>query len=216
MTDLENTILFISGSTCGLLWTLSYLLIIRRAALDKAHAMPLAPLCVNLCYEFIFAFVHPSAPPMHVINMIWFGVDLVILWQYLRYARAELPGALPGSWFLPLVGLSITAAFIGVLTFTRDTADWEGNYTGWGDQMLISITMVMLLLRRGCVRGQSIYIVLTRMFGSISLIPLQYIQAPQSRFLAFVYVAFVVCDLIYITLYIKVARAEGIHPWKRL
>ncbi|MEZ5386286.1 MAG: hypothetical protein R3F13_12300 [Prosthecobacter sp.] len=216
MTDLENTIVMLSGSTCGLLWTLSYILIIRRAALDKAHAMPLAPLCVNVSYEFIFAFIHPSAPPLNVINMIWFGVDLIIFWQYLRYARAELPQLLPPSWFLPLTGLCLAAAFIGVLTFTRDVADWEGNYTGWGDQMLISITMVMLLLRRSSVRGQSIYIVLSRMLGSISLIPLQYIQDPRSRFLAFVYVAFVVCDSIYIALYIRQCRLEGINPWKRL
>jgi len=216
MSDLENTIILVSGSACGLLWTLSYLLLIRRAALDKVHAMPMAPLCVNVSYEFIFAFIHPSAPPLNYINMIWFSVDLVIVWQYLRYARAEFPKSIPQGWFVPLFYLSLAAAFIAVLTLTRDLQDWEGNYTGWGDQMLISITMVMMLANRGSVRGQSLYIVFLRMFGSISLIPLQYIQAPGSRFLAFVYVAFVVCDLIYITLYIRQARAEGINPWKRL
>lgn len=216
MTALEKSVFDVSCTVCGLLWMLSYLLIIRRASLDKAHGMPLAPLCANVSYEFIFAFVHPTSPPFHYVNMAWFGVDLVIAWQFLRYARAEIPRTLPASWFLPLVGLALTATSIGVLTFTRDVADWEGNYTGWGGQILNSITMVMLLLRRGSVRGQSIYIVLTRMLGSIVLIPGQYLQAPHSRFLAFIYVAFIVCDSIYIALYLRQARAEGINPWRRL
>lgn len=216
MSPLENNIFLASCGASGLLWCLCYILLVRRAALDKTHAMPLAPLCVNMSWEFIFGFVHPDEPPMNYINMIWLAVDAVIVWQYLRYARMEWPRNLPQGWFVPFFVLSLATAFAGVLTLTRDLQDWHGNYTGWGDQLLISITMILMLVRRGSVRGQSLYIVLSRCLGSMVLIPGQYVQAPESRFLAFVYVAFVAFDLIYIFLYIRQARIEGINPWTRL
>lgn len=216
MSALENNIYITSCAASGLLWSLCYVLLIRRAALDKAHAMPLAALCANLSWEFIFGFVHPDEPPMNYINIVWCCVDVIIVWQYLRYARAEFPKTIPQRWFVPFFCLSLAAAFFGILTLTRDLNDWHGSYTGWGGQLLISITMISLLVKRGSVRGQSLYIALSRFFGSVVLIPGQYIQAPESRFLIFIYVAFIVFDLIYITLYIRQAKLEGINPWKRL
>lgn len=123
MSTLENTIFMTSCAACGLLWTISYILLIRRAALDKAYAMPLAPLCVNLGWEFIFGFVHPDSPPMNIVNIVWFGLDVIIVSQYLRYARAEFPKTLPQSWFTPFVMLSLITAFVGALTLTRDLND---------------------------------------------------------------------------------------------
>jgi hypothetical protein len=216
MTSTEELIYNVSCQCSGLLWSLCYILLIRRSALDRAHAMPLAPLCVNLSWEFIFGFLYPDAPPMNWINMIWCCVDVIIVWQYLRYARQEWPKNLPQACFAPFFVLCLVIAFFGVLTLTLDWKDWHGTYTGWGDELLICITMVSLLVRRGSVRGQSLYIALTRFFGSLVLIPGQYIQEPGSRFLIFIYAAFIVFDLIYICLYCRQARLEGINPWKRL
>jgi hypothetical protein len=44
----------------GLLWTVTYLLIIRRGFLDHTYGMPLAALCANLSWEFVFSFVFPK------------------------------------------------------------------------------------------------------------------------------------------------------------
>ncbi len=216
MTALENNISMTSGCVSGLFWAACYLLLIRRAALDRAHAMPLAPLCLNISWEFIFGFVHPQPAPMNYVNMVWGGIDVIILWQYFRYGRAEFPKALPKSWFLPVLGLSLITAFLGVLTLTRELKDWDGNYSGWGAQILISITMISLLAKRGSVEGQSLYIALTRFIGSLAVIPMQYLQTPKSSFLALICVAFTVCDLGYIWLYLRQARMEGINPWTRI
>lgn len=71
------------------------------------------------------------------------------------------------------------------------------------------------MIRRRSVKGQSLYIALSRVIGTLAVIPAQYLLTPKSKFLAFVYVAFLVFDLIYVTLLARQCRQEGINPWKR-
>ena len=82
--------------------------------------------------------------------------------------------------------------------------------------MLISLTFVALLGRRGSVRGQSMYIALSRCLGTLVLIPAQYVLTPNSQFLAYVYVSYLLIDITYMLLLARQCRLEGIHPWKRL
>jgi hypothetical protein len=215
MTPTQQFIFNLSASSSAILWAVCYVLIIRRGFKDRTYGMPLAPLCVNMSYEFIFGILHPDAPPMNYANIVWFLIDLIIVYQYLRFAPKEFPAQLPRQWFYPASVLALITAFAGVLSITYEFQDWHGNYTGWGDQLLISITFSCLLLRRQSVRGQSLYIVLSRMLGSIVLIPGQYVQTPHSIFLVYVYVAFVVFDSIYIMLYLRQCRLENINPWTR-
>lgn len=213
----QQTVIFqISGITTLLLWGGAYLLIIRRAFKDQSYGMPFGPMCVNVAYEFTFGFVFPDVPPMKYANIAWFFIDLVIVYQYLRFGWDEFPALFPKSWFVPSVVLGIATAFAGVVAMTVEFRDVNGNYSGWGDQLLISISYVALLARRQSLRGQSVYILLTRMFGSIALIPGQYLQAPDSVLLVFLYVAFIVLDLIYLTLLLRQCRCEGMNPWRRL
>lgn len=216
MTSPQQLIYTVSTSACGLLWTTSYLLILRRARLDQAHGMPLAPLCVNISYEFIFGILHPDKPPLNIVNIIWFIIDLMIGAQYLRYGRKEFSSAFPPRSFVPFTLACLALAAAGVLTLTYELQDWQGNYTGWGDQMLISLTFVALLGRRGSVRGQSMYIALSRCLGTLVLIPAQYVLTPNSQFLAYVYVSYLLIDITYMLLLARQCRLDGIHPWKRL
>jgi hypothetical protein len=74
---------------CGVLWTLAYLLIIRQGFLERTYGMPLAALCVNLSWEFVFAFVYPHDLPQRAVNVVWLVFDLVILTQLLLYGPRE-------------------------------------------------------------------------------------------------------------------------------
>jgi hypothetical protein len=74
---------------CGVLWTLAYLLIIRQGFLDRTYGMPLAALCANLSWEFIFTFVYPHDLPQRAENVVWLSFDFVILGQLLLYGARE-------------------------------------------------------------------------------------------------------------------------------
>jgi hypothetical protein len=212
----QRFVFSLSCIICLVFWGTCYLLIIRRSFKDSVYGMPLLPLCANLSYEFIFGILHPDQPPLNYFNITWFLIDLVIAFQYLRYGKKEFTTYLSPRWFAPAFLLTLATAFAAILTFTYDTGDWQGNYTAWADQLLISTSFIYLLVRRRSVAGQSLYIALSRMAGTLSIIPATYILAPGSKFLAFTYVAFLVFDSIYVTLLIRQYRHEGISLWRRL
>ena len=55
----------------GVLWTMVYLLIIKRGFADKTYGMPLPALCANLSWEFIFSFIHPHGVPQIYVVMLY-------------------------------------------------------------------------------------------------------------------------------------------------
>lgn len=130
MSANQQIVYYISCLTSLLFWSICYLLIIHRAFKDKAYGMPLIPLCVNTSYEFIFGILHPDNPPVNYANIVWFFIDVVIVYQYLRYGKQELTAYVSSKWFAPAFLLTLATAFIGVLTLTYDLNDWQGNYTG--------------------------------------------------------------------------------------
>lgn len=216
MSANQQIVFYVSCLTCLLFWSICYLLLIRRAFKDRVYGMPLIPLCVNISWEFIFGILHPDKPPVNYINIVWFFIDVVIAYQYLRFGKQEFTTYVSPKWFVPSFLLALATAFTGVLTLTYDFNDWQGNYTGWGAELLLCVSFIYLLIRRRSVKGQSLYIALSRMIGTLALIPAQYLLTPKSKFLAFTYVAFLVFDLIYVTLLARQCRQEGINPWKRL
>lgn len=210
-----NTLIELGVAVCLVGWLSSYALMIRQAHVDRAPAMPLLPLCLNLAWELVFGFVLPD--PIEAAawtNRAWFLVDCVLLWQFLRFGRAETAWLVPPRWFVPVVLASIAASIAGIYTITIDTSDWGGSYTGWGDQVVNSISFLVLLRRRKSSRGQSLYIVLLRSFGSLVLIPAQMQLTPGSLFIPFTCVVWIACDAVYAVLLHRQCRAEGRDPWR--
>jgi len=39
----------------------------------------------------IFAFVTPHGTPQLYVNYIWFGLDAIIVMQFLKYGKKEFP-----------------------------------------------------------------------------------------------------------------------------
>jgi hypothetical protein len=105
------------------------LLIIRQGFLDRTYGMPLAALCANLSWEFIFAFVYPHDLPQRVVNMVWFSFDLVILVQLLLYGPREFSD-MPRRLFYAACALALVTAFGAVLTITLQFDDFDGVYVG--------------------------------------------------------------------------------------
>src|ERR671916_2300365 len=106
----------------GVLWTLAYLLLIRRGFLDRTYGMRLVALCANLSWEFIFAFVYPHDLPQRAVNAVWFSFDLVIMAQLLLYGPREF-AALPRRLFYAALALALASAFGAVLSVTLQFDD---------------------------------------------------------------------------------------------
>jgi hypothetical protein len=184
----------------GVLWTLAYLLIIRRGFRDRTYGMPLAALCANLSWEFVFSFVYPHDLPQRAVNVVWLSFDLVILFQMFRYGPREFPD-LPKRLFYTMSVLTLATAFCAVLLITAEFDDFDGAYTAFGQNLMMSVLFVSMLYSRRSLRGQSLAIALLKL-GSTAVASFAfyffYSGYEGSVLLPFLYLAILVFDLAYV------------------
>ncbi len=184
----------------GVLWTLAYLLIIRQGFLDHTYGMPLAALCANISWEFIFAFVYPHDLPQRAVNVVWFSFDLVILVQFLLYGPREF-AALPRRLFYAGLALALATAFGAVLAITLQFDDFDGAYSAFGQNLMMSILFLTMLYSRRSLRGQSVPIAVLKLGGTALASLAFYFFNPQyagSILLPFLFVAILVFDGLYV------------------
>lgn len=192
----------------GLFWTITYILIIRRSILDRTYGMPLVALCANISWEFIFSFILPSSSIQRIVNIVWFILDAGILACFLRYGRNEF--AKLSKWtFFTIFGLSLATSFGAVLLVTLEFHD-SGAYSAFGQNLMMSVLFILMLYRRGSLRGQSIAIAISKLLGTAlaSLAFFLYTAiSHHSVLLPFLYVSILVYDVIYVAMVYKQQRA---------
>jgi hypothetical protein len=194
----------------GVLWTLTYLLIIRQGLLHRTYGMPLVALCANISWEFIFAFVYPHDLPQRAVNVVWLSFDVVILVQLLLYGPREF-ATLPRRLFYAAFALALATAFGAVLTVTLQFDDSDGAYSAFGQNLMMSILFVTMLYSRGSMRGQSVWIAVLKMVGTALASFSFYLFNPDydgSILLPFLYVAILIFDGIYVGATTAFARRE--------
>jgi hypothetical protein len=183
----------------GVFWTLTYLLIIRRSALDHTYGMPLAALCANISWEFLFSFIYPPSAIQHTVNLIWFFLDLIILLQLLYFGPREFADLSKRIFYL-LVSLTLATSFCSVLFITIEFHD-SGTYAAFGQNLMMSVLFIVMLHRRRSLRGQSISIALCKLIGT-ALASLAFFLystlSHRSILLPFLYIAILVYDMIYV------------------
>lgn len=189
----------------GIFWSLTYLLIIRRSFQDKTYGMPIAALCLNISWEFIFSFIFPHRPFQRTINIVWFCLDTVILLQLLRYGDREFPN-LPKLAFYTVVSFTLVTCFCLVLLVSIEANDYGGVYAAFGQNLLMSILFITMLFQRQSLRGQSVWIAICKWIGTASTSIALYLYGDISKgsvLLPFFCIAIFVYDLIYVGLLVK-------------
>jgi hypothetical protein len=194
---------------CGTFWTLTYLLIIRRSSLDQTYGMPLVALCANLSWEFLFSFIFPPQIIQHVVNLIWFSFDLIILFQLLRYGPREFSDLSKQVFYVAVI-LTLITSFCTVLFITVEFHD-AGTYAAFGQNLMMSVLFIVMLSHRRCLRGQSISIATCKLLGTALASLAFYLYSPLSHhsvLLPFLYIVTLFYDVIYVGLVYMQQRAE--------
>ncbi len=203
------------GITSGVFWLITYLLLIKRGWQDKACGMPMAALALNISWEFIFSFVHPHSGVQLIINIAWFALDSIIVFQYLRYESARRPADMSAAFFFGAFLSILVTAFLTVLLVTREFDNYAGYYTAFGQNLLMSILFIRMLLDRKDLAGQSLYIGLAKMLGTLCPSILVFVYLPESHLTVFFAWAILSFDLAYVGLYLQKSRRLGINPLSR-
>jgi len=200
----------------GLFWSATYILIIRRGFKDKTFGIPMAALCANISWETIFAFISPHDAPQLYVNYIWFSLDVVIVMQFLKYGKKEFPN-IPRWQLYAVFALGVSIAVPMILSVNYELEDNVGAYAAFGQNLMMSVLFVTMLINRKSIGGQSFYIALFKMIGTgiASLAFYLYRPIAQDSFLLqFLFVTIFIFDLIYtIGIYRKCKNSE--NPLKR-
>lgn len=110
---------------------------------------------------------------------------------------------LPNKLFYPVFILTLFTSFCYVLLITDEFQDWSGAYTAFGQNFVMSILFIDMLIKRHTVRGQSIFIAIFKMIGTLLASVGFYLNHPtQGRSLLFIfmYTTIFVSDLIYVVM----------------
>lgn len=201
----------------GLFWSATYILIIRRGFKDNTFGMPFAALCANISWEAIFAFIHPHSPPQLYVNYIWFSLDAIIVYQFLKFGQKEFPQL--SHWkFYAMFGLGLSTALPMILAINNEFDDSTGAYAAFGQNLMMSVLFIVMLMSRNDIRGQSIYIAIFKMIGTGLSSLAFYLYRPiaqDSTLLQFLFVAIFVFDIIYVFALYQRYRKHGIS-FKRM
>ncbi|WP_018515601.1 MULTISPECIES: hypothetical protein [unclassified Streptomyces] len=156
------------GMLCVVGWLVAYAAIIYRGFADQTYGVPLAALFANLTWEFAYGFLlDPLGDYFHTASIFGFLVDAVIAWQVWKYGAAQFPDSSLGRYFRPIFGLCVAAALSVNYHAFIDLADPDGEYTGFGINLMMSILYIKMLEDRGSPSGQSMYIAVGKWLGTL-------------------------------------------------
>jgi hypothetical protein len=216
----ESAFLACAGIATSM-WLTVYALMIRRGLKDKSYGMPVIALCMNLAWEFYFAFLAGLPPVGSVGNTLYFLLDLGILATCLRYGRDDFDWPIFKAHFYKFVGAMLAVSFVLVAVFVRAFNDY-GILSTMQVEMLYSTLLIAMIIRRNSVKGQSFYIALLILGGDIlgnaaALYTRTHFQPDVPLVWVYTCLAYIViANFIYLLLYVRIARRDGVSLWKRL
>lgn len=212
--EISDAALQVLRAIMGGCWAMAYILIIRHSYADKYLGIPLVALGFNAAWEFTFAFVYPHPPGQRVVDIVWFFIDLVILYAAIRYGRKDYPSLSPRVYPWVLVGMfSFTVTF--TIFTTYELSDDNGRYVGFGIDALMTYLFVLMLRRRNSTAGQSLYIAVFKTIGTIAASVLFVLWYPDSLLLPLFFATSLFFNVFYIVLLYRKFQEEGLRPWSK-
>jgi hypothetical protein len=154
----------------GLAWTIVYAEGIRLGFRDRTYAIPLAALGLNFAWEWVYG-IHGLLGPITaqaVINLIWALADVVIVYTFFRFGRAEFPtltAPLFIGWGLVVIGVSFAVQLLLIGEFGVNDA---ARYSAFLQNLLMSGLFIAMLVARRGLRGQSLTIAVAKWIGTLA------------------------------------------------
>lgn len=208
----DHTLLIaVLGMVSGMLWSITYLLVIRQGWSDRTFAMPVLAMTVNLSWEFIYTFIYHAGGALQArINIMWFLMDLGILFTYLKFWESYYPPHLPRALMLPRLLASLAGASVLIVAIAKQFGEGNGSgYSAFGDNLMMSVLFLALLTSRGNRRGQSLVIAWTKLLGTVAASLSQYIYDPTNAVWNMLYIEIFLLDLLYVFMLSRAPLYQG-------
>lgn len=207
----QEKFLLICQLGMGLFWIITYILIIKQGFKDKKYGMPMAAICANISWEFIFAFMYPQNNLQRMITFLWFMLDIIIMMQYLRYGHKEYRKLIPSKIFYASFFITLGASFFIILAMMHEFNDIAGKYAAFSQNLMMSGLFIALLLQRGNLSGQSMSIAVCKMLGTVFAVVGFYMYF-RTPLITIISLATLFYDGLYIVLIYRLYRKKIFLP----
>jgi hypothetical protein len=167
---------------------------------------------VAFAWGFSLTFVLQQTPSQRQINFLWVLFDVVLLYQALRYGPRDYPDLSPRVFRWTFVGVLLWAALI-VVVGANEFHDTDGMYTGMIIQVPLSASFLMMLKRRGSSAGQSMYIAVVKLVGSLFAGLTGFLLYPSHHLLQVLVPTYFALDVAYLVMLRQTMRREGRPLW---
>ncbi|TKK70180.1 hypothetical protein FC093_05370 [Ilyomonas limi] len=200
--------------TSGICWTVVYILIIIRSFKDKTYGMPFWALAFNISWEAIFSLVllFPTMLLQTLINRLWLLFDVAIVIAYCLYGQKEWPAQISKKWFYPYSLLVLITAYLFVYLISVQLDQSRGTYAAFIQNLMMSWLFILLLIKRQSREGQSVWIALFKMIGTLAPTILYGVKSP---FVLFLGSSCFVADMIYFIMVLTMYKKPVVQADKK-
>ncbi len=137
------------GEAGCVLWIAAYGFILQRGHQDRAPGLPLVAICMNLAWEFLASWVLPNPVPLWLFfDRVWFFVDLLIVYQLLRYGPALQRIPELQRHFPLVVAGTVVLSTLGLYAFYVQYHDLLGLMGAFMVNLVMSVTCVFMYFAR--------------------------------------------------------------------
>ncbi|GGU57052.1 transmembrane-type terpene cyclase [Streptomyces daghestanicus] len=210
--DIPDALFWAFAGPTAIGWLLTYVLAIRQAFVDRRVGIPAYLVAVNFAWEFSLTFVLEQLPSQRGINFLWVLFNAVLLYQALRFGPRDHPGLTPRVFRWTFAGVLVWAGLM-VVVGANEFHDLDGMYTGMIIQVPLSASFLYLLRRRGSSAGQSLYIAVAKLVGSLFAGLTAFVLYPSHHLLQVLVPTYVVLDVAYLVLLRRTMLREGRPLW---
>lgn len=200
---------FLIGVLGCALWTVAYVLLIKRAIRDKVNTLPMLAICLNFTWEMMAVFVLPNpSTAWTVLEWSWVVIDLGLV--FLLWVHGPNNVRVPSlkRYFHFLLPVTLALCFLGQLTFVLTFGDLLGFIVAFVINLVMSaLFLAMYFERRPHLIGLSYPAAWLKMLGTActsiqcaALLPAIRPDVPSWGFLYFLYIVIFFLDAVYVWL----------------
>lgn len=193
----------------GLCWSTVYIVLIYNGFKYKTYGMPLLALALNFGWEFYYSFMDfdpANISLQRYINIFWFLLDAIIVYQYFSFGKKHFPAALSKQYFLPWSLVVLLSCFVIEYIFLDEFGRSMGaRYSAFLQNLIMSFLFIDMLLKRSDRSAFSMTVAICKCIGTLA--PTILFGMENSFVLVIGSLCFVM-DLIYIGLLYQFKQKE--------
>ncbi|MBM7113211.1 hypothetical protein [Archangium primigenium] len=168
LKDYTPTELFFFVGGCSL-WVVVYIIYIRNLARLKFAEAPLFGTCANFGWEFTWGMLCKTDMGLLLqwCYRIWFLLDLYIFSRVVRFGKDQVQTAAVRRYYVPVMLATAVAWAVGVYCMVKSGLDTPiGATSAYLNNLALSVTYLLVMLRRESVAGYSLTVAFCKMIGT--------------------------------------------------